>query len=78
MIDILRIRNNAEQVKENLRRRGGTTDMIDDVRALDETYRARLEQLNTLQAERNLKSTKQPTPEEREHLKALAQKYQKD
>ncbi len=77
MIDILRIRNNAEQVKENLRRRGGTTDMIDDVRALDETYRARLEQLNTLQAERNLKSTKQPTPEEREHLKALAQNIKK-
>lgn len=72
MIDIQRIRDDAEEVKRNVRRRGGDASIIDKVQEHDERYRALLAQLNALQAERNAKSTKQPTPAERANLKTLA------
>ena len=72
MIDLQRIRDHSEQVKQSLQRRGLDTEIVDEIAELDEEYRARLGELNALQAQRNAQSSKKPTDAERAALKTLA------
>ena len=79
MIDIKLIRENPELVKENIRKKfqEGKLVLVDEVKALDERYRALRTKADELRAQRNQKSKeigglmKQGLREQAEEVKAL-------
>ncbi|MFB6076109.1 MAG: serine--tRNA ligase, partial [Candidatus Aenigmatarchaeota archaeon] len=58
MLDINLIRENSNLVKENLKRRGSSEkiSLLGDIKKSDKKWRERLEKLNNLKHEKNLKS----------------------
>ena len=74
MIDIKFIRQNPEEVKEDLNKRGVDVGLVDKVLSLDERRRHVLKELEEGRAEINKKSKIMPSPAEIESLKKIKEK----
>ncbi|MBI4117125.1 MAG: serine--tRNA ligase [Parcubacteria group bacterium] len=74
MLDIKFIRQNPEEVKEGLKKRGVDIGLVDKVLSLDERRRHVLKELEEGRAEINKKSRAAPAPAEIEDLKKLKEK----
>ncbi len=71
MLDIKLIRQNSEEVKEGLKKRGADTELVDKVLSLDERRRHILKELENARAEINKKSKEIPSPAEIDNLKKV-------
>lgn len=74
MLDIKFIRQFPEEVKEGLRKRNLSGDIVDEILELDRKKRKVLKELEEGRAEMNKKSKDRPSPEEIESLKKLKTK----
>lgn len=74
MLDIKFIRQNPEEVKESLNKRGVDAGLVDKILSLDERRRHVLKELEDGRAEINKKSRTAPAPAEIENLKKLKEK----
>lgn len=74
MLDIKFIRQNPEEVKEGLKKRGIEAGLVDKILSLDERRRHVLKELEEGRAEANKRSKGIPAPAEIEELKKLKEK----
>ena len=74
MLDIKLIRQNPEEVKEGLKKRGFDITAVDEILKLDVKRREILKELEEGRAEMNRSSKEKPSPEEIKNLKKLKNK----
>lgn len=75
MLDINKIRDNKEEVKKNLAKRGADFN-LDEIIALDDERKSLISKVEILKAERNKNSKTKPTPEVITQMKEIGNKIQ--